>query len=158
MISSQMFRCGKPKPATFSTSSRCSAVGSNAGMPSACTRPFLLRGFWSSPDASRWRLRKAIEQEKPLAIALRREEHAIVATGDHLGEVPVEPDNRAPALQPRRAEILEPMLRALHAIEHALRSVRERHRGGFRAARHREVAEDDDVAREVAGKGIWIGR
>src|SRR5262245_56121962 len=45
------------------------------------------------------------------AIALGREEHLIIAALDHLGEVRIELDHRAPALEFCRAEILEPMLR-----------------------------------------------
>src|SRR5215471_17452898 len=76
---------------------------------------------------------------EPAAFALTRDENAIVA-----------------ALELRRAEILEPKLRAFHAIERALRSVGKRHRGALRAV-HREVAGDDDVALEKAGEGIWVG-
>src|SRR5262249_40939040 len=54
---------------------------------------------------------------KPAAVALGSEEHAIVAALDHFGEVGIELDHRAPSLELRGAEILEPQLRALHAIE-----------------------------------------
>jgi hypothetical protein len=60
---------------------------------------------------------------EPATIAARREEDVIVAALDHLGEVGIELDGRAPARELARAEILEPMLRALHAMQHALRSV-----------------------------------
>src|SRR5262249_20744650 len=44
------------------------------------------------------------------------EEYAVV-TRDHLGEVCIELYQRLPAPELRRAEILEPVFRALHAIE-----------------------------------------
>src|SRR5262249_27600947 len=56
---------------------------------------------------------------EPAAITLGREEHLIVATLDHFAEVGVELDHRTAALEPRRAEILGPVLRALHAMKHA---------------------------------------
>jgi hypothetical protein len=50
-------------------------------------------------------------------------EHAIVAALDHFAEVGVELDDGAPALELRRAAIFKPMLRALHAMEHALGAI-----------------------------------
>src|SRR5215472_10905444 len=100
------------------------------------------------PASSRIEARGALAANiEPAAFALTRDENAIVAALDHFGEVGVDLDHRAPALELRRAEILEPKLRAFHAIERALRSVGKRHRGALRAV-HREVAGDDDVALE----------
>src|SRR6266545_4143163 len=90
---------------------------------------------------------------EPAAIALGREEHTVVAR-DRLGEVRIELDHRPTALELRRAEILEPMLRALHAMQHALRSVGKGHHGVLHGRRKR--AGDDGVAREEAGKGVWV--
>src|SRR5262249_3256944 len=90
------------------------------------------------------------------AVALGSEEHAIVAALDHFGEVGIELDHRAPSLELRGAEILEPQLRALHAIERALRAVRKRHRRAL-CAHHRQIAGNDHVALEKAGKGVWVG-
>src|SRR5262249_17492203 len=85
----------------------------------------------------------ALADVEPAAITLGREEYLIVAALDHLGEVGVELYDRPPALELRRAEILEPRLRALHAMEHALRAVGERHRGVLHG--RRENAVDVDV-------------
>jgi len=64
---------------------------------------------------------------QPAAIAFRCEKDVTVAALDYLGEVGVELYHGAATLELRRAEILKPMLRALHAMEHALRAVGERH-------------------------------
>ena len=80
------------------------------------------------------------------AIALGRDEYAIAAGRHHLGEIRVEPHDRTAAHEPRRAEVLEPVLRALHAVEHALRAVGERHHAVLHIRRERAV--DDDVAGE----------
>src|SRR5262249_21423108 len=96
----------------------------------------------------------ALADVEPAAITFGREEYLIVAALDHLGEVGVEPDNRAPALELGGAEILDPMPRALHAMEHALRAVGERHRGVLHG--RRENAVDVDVAIEDAGKGCGV--
>jgi hypothetical protein len=93
---------------------------------------------------------------EPTAISARREKHVIVAALDHLGEVHVELHGCAPALELARPEILEPSLRTLHAMERALRAVRERNDGGLERAGHREIAGDVDVAREVAGEGLTL--
>src|SRR5215469_17646088 len=61
---------------------------------------------------------------EPAAIALGREEHSIVPL-DHLGEVSIELHDCPPARELCRAEILEPMLWALHANEHPLCAVGE---------------------------------
>src|SRR5215204_3060741 len=55
------------------------------------------------------------------AVPLRRDEHVIAAALNGLGEIAIELDRCAPVFELRRAEILEPVLRALHAMEHALR-------------------------------------
>jgi len=62
------------------------------------------------------------------AIALRREEYLIVAALDHLGEVFIELHDHAAAFELRRTEVLEPNLRAFHAIEGTVRAIGERHR------------------------------
>src|SRR5947208_13821300 len=54
---------------------------------------------------------------KAATITLGRREHLIVAALDHLGEVGIESHDRTSALELRRAGILEPNLRALHAID-----------------------------------------
>ena len=64
---------------------------------------------------------------EPAAFASRREEHVIVAALDHFAEVGVELDHGTAPLELRRAKVLEPMLGTLHAMEQALRAVRERH-------------------------------
>src|SRR5262245_46767670 len=94
--------------------------------------------------------------EEPAAITLGCEEHAIIAR-DHRGEVRIELDHGTPALELRRAEILEPELRALHAVEQSPRAVGEWHRGALRAG-DRECAVDEDVAQESSGIGGGIGR
>src|SRR5439155_11278446 len=93
--------------------------------------------------------------EEPAAITLGREEHAIVAALNHLGGVRIESHDRAPARELRRAEILEPMLRALHAMEHARAAVGEWYHGVLHGRRER--ARDLDVAREQAGEGCRVG-
>src|SRR5262245_587963 len=69
------------------------------------------------------------------------------------------PHDRTPALELRRAEILEQVLRALHAMEHALRAVGERHDrildAGVDPPANEEVApEEASVA--VGGSGLAI--
>src|SRR5205823_9715384 len=91
---------------------------------------------------------------EPAAVPLGREEYAVVAR-DHLGEVCIELYDRPPGPELRRAEILEPMLWALHAMEHALAAVGERHHGVFHGRGQR--AGDLDVAREKAGEGRSVG-
>jgi hypothetical protein len=76
---------------------------------------------------------------------------------DHFGKVCVELYDRATARELGTAEILEPQLRTLHAIEQTLRSVGERHHGGLLAARS-EIAKDEDVALEDAGIGCGVAR
>src|SRR5262245_25790969 len=58
---------------------------------------------------------------------------------------------RAPALELRRAEILEPEVRALHAIERAMGAVGKRHHRCLGSS-HLEVAD------ELASKGARRGR
>src|SRR5262249_31816009 len=70
--------------------------------------------------------------EEPAAITLGCEEHTIVAR-DHHGEARIELYHGTSALELRGAEILEPELRALHAIEQPPRAVGEWHRGAFGA-------------------------
>jgi hypothetical protein len=64
---------------------------------------------------------------KAAAVALGSEEHAVVTGPDRLGEVGVELDHGTAALEPRRAEILEPVLRTLHAMHQAIRAVGKVH-------------------------------
>src|SRR5262249_28375631 len=64
----------------------------------------------------------------------------------------VELDCGASGVELRRTKILEPKLRALHAIERALRTVGKRHGGALRAV-HREIAGHEDIAQESASKG-----
>jgi len=92
---------------------------------------------------------------EPVAIAFRGEEHATVIELHHFGKVCIELDGGLAARKPRGAEILEPMLRAFHAMEHALAAVGEGDDGVLHSGV--ECAGDDDVAREVAGKGLRIG-
>ena len=92
---------------------------------------------------------------KPAAIAFRRDEHVIVAALITLAKSGVEPDDGAPVLELRRAEILEPMLRALDAMQHALRTVGNATMAFFTAGRER--ADDDGVARKEAGERVWVG-
>src|SRR4029450_10035808 len=54
------------------------------------------------------------------AVAFGRDEHTIVARLDHLGEIAIELDRRASVPEPRRAEILEPVLGTFHAMEDTL--------------------------------------
>jgi len=78
---------------------------------------------------------------------------------DHFGEVGIDLDHRAPALELRRAEILKPMVGAFHAIEHPFRSIGERHHGGLdvrRDRRRREQAVDGDLAVEDASKSCGV--
>src|SRR5262245_52220787 len=88
----------------------------------------------------------------PAAIVRGRDEHVILVWRHHLGEIGIELHDGATALELRRTKILEPKLRALHAIEQALRTVGKRHGGALRAA-HREIAGHDDIAQESASKG-----
>src|SRR6516165_2962038 len=64
---------------------------------------------------------------KAAAVALGSEEHAVVTGLDRLSEVGVELDHGTAALELRRAKILEPMLRALHAMKQPMRAIGERH-------------------------------
>src|SRR5262245_44668123 len=84
------------------------------------------------------------------AIAFGREEHLIVAARDHFGEIRIELHEGAPALEVRRAEILEPEVRTLHAIERAMGPVGERHHCRLGSS-HLEVAD------ELASKGARRG-
>src|SRR5262249_58584069 len=78
--------------------------------------------------------------------------HVIFVKRHHLGEIGVELDCGASGAELRRTKILEPKLRALHAIEQALCTVRERHGGALRTV-HREIAGHEDIAQESASKG-----
>ena len=49
------------------------------------------------------------------AVALGRDEHVIAGRLDHFREIAIELHRRASVLEPRRAEVLELVLRALHA-------------------------------------------
>src|SRR5262249_49485071 len=95
------------------------------------------------------------------AITLRREENPIIATLDHFGKVRIELYHRATTHKLRAAEILEPVLRTLHAMEQALGSVRKWHhsvlhtRGEFTRG---EFAIDLDIAIEHAGKVCGVFR
>src|SRR5262249_8552919 len=93
-----------------------------------------------------------VAHTKPAAIVRGRDEHVIFLSSHHLGEIGIELHDGATALELRRTKILEPKLRALHAIEQALRTVGKRHGGALRAA-HREIAGHDDIAQESASKG-----
>ena len=68
------------------------------------------------PASSRIEARGALSANiESAAFALRRDENAIVAALDHFGEVGVDLDHRAPALELRRAEILAPPQTVRHA-------------------------------------------
>src|SRR5215470_3144300 len=89
---------------------------------------------------------------KAAAVALGSEEHAVVAGFDRLGEVRIELDHGTSALEPCPAEILEPVLRALHAMHQPMRAVGERHDRVLGASE--DLAGDEEVAPEVAGVGV----
>ena len=80
------------------------------------------------------------------AVALGRDEHVIAGGPDRLREIAIELHCRASVPELRHAEVLEPVLRALHAVEHALRAVWERHHGVLHIRRERAI--DDDVTGE----------
>src|SRR5215470_12732814 len=88
---------------------------------------------------------------KAAAVALGSKKHAIVAGPDGFGEVGVELDHGTAALELRRAEILEPVLRALHAMHQPTRAVGERHDRVHDAGAGGDVPADEEVALEVAG-------
>src|SRR5262249_32970823 len=91
---------------------------------------------------------------KPVAIPLGRDKHAIVTALDDFGEVRIKLYHRATARELRAAEILEPMLWTLHAMEYTLRSVGERHHSVLRVRGER--AKDNDVALEVTGPALGV--
>src|SRR5262245_12080405 len=93
-----------------------------------------------------------VAHTKPAAIVRGRDEHVIFLSSHHFGEIGIEFHDRATGLELRRTKILEPKLRALHAIERALRTVGKRHGGALRAV-HREIAGHQDIAQESASKG-----
>src|SRR5262245_55760258 len=68
---------------------------------------------------------------QPAAIASRCQEHVVVAALDHLREVSIDLHDGTAALELRRAEILKPVLRALHTMKHPLAAVGERHHPVF---------------------------
>src|SRR5262245_731658 len=72
------------------------------------------------------------------AIALRREENAVVAL-DQFGKVRIELHDRTPPLELSHAKVFEPMLRTLHAVQHTLRAVGKRHHRVLRGGRERAV-------------------
>lgn len=88
---------------------------------------------------------------EPAAIPLWREEHEIVTALDHFGKVRIELYDRATASELRAAEILEPVLRALHAMKNALRSVGKRHHSVLHGRGNRAIGVD--IAIENASKG-----
>src|SRR6516164_7697526 len=101
--------------------------------------------------------RGALADVEPATITLGREEYLIIAALDHLGEVGIELDHRAPALELRCAKVLEPMLGALHAMEHALGAIGKGHDGTLDFGRHGsvlqgQVAGDQHVAPEYPRK------
>src|SRR6516162_3001932 len=91
---------------------------------------------------------------KAAAVALGSKKHAIVAGPDGFGEVGVELDHGTAALELRRAEILEPELRALHAIERAMSAVGKRHRGTLRA--HDEEIAPEEASVATGDSGLTI--
>src|SRR5215831_7408275 len=87
-----------------------------------------------------------------LAFALRCEEHAIAVQLHYLGEINIELHRRAVAREARGAEILEPMLGTLHAMEQARRAVGERHDRILDVCKY--LTLDDDIAKKDTGVGV----
>src|SRR5262245_5969572 len=80
------------------------------------------------------------------AVAFGRDEHSVRARLDRLGEIAIELDRRASVPEPRRAEVLEPVLGAFHAMENALGAVRKRYHAVLHGCG--QSADDINVAVE----------
>src|SRR5262249_31007008 len=74
-------------------------------------------------------------------IALGREEHLVVRAFNHLQEVGIEGYDRTTAHELGGAEVFEPQLRTLHAIERAMGAVGERHHCRL-CSSHLEIADE----------------
>jgi len=90
-----------------------------------------------------------------VAITLWRDEYAIVTALDHFGEVRIELHECATARELGTAEILEPDLRTLHAIERASRSVGKWHHSALQTHRL-EIADNADVAKKATRNGAGL--
>jgi hypothetical protein len=96
-------------------------------------------------------VRPHVSYEEAIRVTVWRHKDVVAVSVDKRRELMVEVDIGLPLMKLADAEVLEPALRALHAIELPIRAIRMLHDGGLSAG-NAEISDDEGPAIKQTGE------